>query len=221
MLLCAESIYQAIYRADSALVHPPVVLAPACSPLRTDRDHRRAHMAGRRQRVRFTGATLSVHDRPFSPEDRSESGHWEGDLIVGSLHRSGIGTLVERQTRYVKLIHVPRQDSETLRAALLRDLGGFPKTVRRSITWDQGTEMARHTAISERWICRCTSATQDRPGSAAATRTPTACSASTSRKGPTCRPTARPTCCASRTNSTSALESSSDTKLQQRCSRSC
>ena len=92
--LCSESIYQAIYRADSTLLRPSVVIAPARSPLRTGRDHRRATIPGRRRRVRFSGTTLSVHDRPFCPDDRSEPGHWEGDLIVGPLHRSGIGTLV-------------------------------------------------------------------------------------------------------------------------------
>ncbi len=59
---------------------------------------------------------LSIHDRGFEPADRSAAGHWEGDLIVGPHHRSAIATLVERQTRYVKLVHLPAQDSAALRS---------------------------------------------------------------------------------------------------------
>jgi hypothetical protein len=91
---------------------------------------------------------LSVHQRPFPPEDRSEPGHWEGDVIVGPQHRSAIGTLVERHSRHVKLIHLPRQDSMQLRDGPLRELAGLPAALLRSITWDQGTEMARHLEIT-------------------------------------------------------------------------
>lgn len=65
---------------------------------------------------------VSVHDRGFDADDRSHAGHWEGDLIVGPNHRSGIGTLVERQTRYVKLLHLTAQDSTTLQCSC-RDTG--------------------------------------------------------------------------------------------------
>ncbi len=90
----------------------------------------------------------SIHQRPFAPEDRSEAGHWEGDLIVGPAHRSAIGTLVERQSRVVKLIHLERADSFTLHQALVRELAALPKRLLRSITWDQGTEMAAHEKIA-------------------------------------------------------------------------
>ncbi len=91
---------------------------------------------------------LSVHERPFGPGDRSEPGHWEGDLIVGPAHRSAIGTLVEHQTRVAKLIHLERADSVSLHRALVRDLAGLPPHLLRSITWDQGTEMATHEMIA-------------------------------------------------------------------------
>ena len=115
---------------------------------RTGRDHRRVHLRFTWRRRRFTEPMLSVHQRPFPPEDRSQPGHWEGDVIVGPQHRSAIGTLVERQSRLVKLIHLPRPDSFELRDALLRELAGLPAVLLQSITWDQGSEMAGHAAFS-------------------------------------------------------------------------
>lgn len=148
MWLCPESIYQAIYQPNSALMRPPNLRPPARSPLRTGRDHRRAQVRPGQRRKRFNASMLSVHERPFEPGDRSEPGHWEGDLIVGPAHRSAIGTLVERQTRLVKLIHLERADSVSLHQALLRDLSDLPPHLLRSITWDQGTEMATHEMIA-------------------------------------------------------------------------
>jgi IS30 family transposase len=121
---------------------------PAPSPLRTGRDHRRAHTRFTRRRRRFEEPMLRVHQRPFLPEGRSEAGHWEDDVIVRPQHHSAIGMLVERNTRYVKLIHLPRPDSFQLRDGLLRELGGLPAGLPQSITWDQGSEMARHLDIT-------------------------------------------------------------------------
>ena len=91
---------------------------------------------------------LTIHDRPFPAIDRSEAGHWEGDLIIGRNHLSAIGTLVERQTRMLRLVHLPRSDADTLHAALVARMRDLPPELLRSITWDQGTEMARHLATS-------------------------------------------------------------------------
>lgn len=91
---------------------------------------------------------LSVHQRPFRPGDRTEPGHWEGDLIIGRDQRSAIGTLVERQTRLVRLLHLPFRDGQALHEALTSRLGELPEHLLRSITWDQGTEMARHLSIT-------------------------------------------------------------------------
>lgn len=93
---------------------------------------------------------LTIHDRPFSPVDRSQAGHWEGDLIIGDNHLSAIGTLVERQTRILRLVHLPRADSDSLHAALVDRMEDLPPELMRSITWDQGTEMARHLATADR-----------------------------------------------------------------------
>ena len=93
---------------------------------------------------------LTIHDRPFPVDDRSEAGHWEGDLIIGNNHSSAIGTLVERQTRMVRLVYLPRSDSDSLHAALVARMQDLPPTLMRSITWDQGTEMARHLATTDK-----------------------------------------------------------------------
>lgn len=91
---------------------------------------------------------LTIHQRPFSPSDRSEAGHWEGDLIIGKDQKSAIGTLVERQTRTVRLLHLPTRHGDSLHVALRDRMSDLPPHLLRSITWDQGTEMARHNEIA-------------------------------------------------------------------------
>ncbi len=150
MRLCHESIYQAVYQPNSRFLRPSRLAPHRRSPLRTGRDHRRAHQRQQRRRPRFQQPMLTIHDRPFPVEDRSEAGHWEGDLIIGNNHLSAIGTLVERQTRMVRLVHLARSDSESLHAALVARMQDLPPTLMRSITWDQGTEMARHLATTEK-----------------------------------------------------------------------
>lgn len=172
MRLCQESIYQAVYQPNSRFIRPSRLAPHRRSPLRTGRDHRRAHQ---RRRPRFQQSMLTIHDRPFLPIDRSQAGHWEGDLIIGDNHLSAIGTLVERQTRMLRLVHLPRADSDSLHAALVARMQDLPPALMRSITWDQGTEMARHLATADKLRAPFTSAIPDHPGNAAATRTPTDC----------------------------------------------
>jgi transposase, IS30 family len=148
MRLCHESIYQAIYQPGSPLMRPSPLAPHHRSPLRTGRDHRRAHQHAERRRPRFEQPMLTIRQRPFDPQDRSEAGHWEGDLIIGKDQGSAIGTLVERQTRIVRLLHMPCRDSDTLHNALKARMAGLPPVLLRSITWDQGTEMARHLTIT-------------------------------------------------------------------------
>jgi transposase, IS30 family len=148
MRLCHESIYQAVYQPNSRFLRPTRLAPHRRSPLRTGRDHRRAHQHQQRRRPRFQQPMLTIHDRPFPVDDRSEAGHWEGDLIIGNDHSSAIGTLVERQTRMVRLVHLPRTDSDSLHAALVARMQDLPPALMRSITWDQGTEMARHLATA-------------------------------------------------------------------------
>ncbi|MGW3483741.1 IS30 family transposase [Rhodococcus indonesiensis] len=148
MRLCHESIYQAVYQPGSRFLRPSPLAPHRRSPLRTGRDHRRAHQRPQQRRPRFAPPMLTIHDRTFPPEDRSEAGHWEGDLIVGNHHGSAIGTLVERQTRMVRLLHLPRSDADSLHTALVARMQDLPPGLLRSITWDQGTEMARHVTTT-------------------------------------------------------------------------
>lgn len=148
MWLCHEGVYQAIYQPNSHFLRPARLAPHRRSPLRTGRDHRRAHQCQRRRRPRFQQPMLTIHDRPFPAIDRSEAGYWEGDLIIGNNHLTAIGTLVERQTRMLRLVHLPRADSDCLHAALVARMQDLPPALMRSLTWDQGTEMARHLATT-------------------------------------------------------------------------
>jgi IS30 family transposase len=138
MWLCHESIYQAVYQPGSVLLRPSPLAPHRNSPLRTGRDHRRAHQRTERRRPRFEQPMLTIHQRPFQPEDRSQPGHWEGDLIIGKDQGSAIGTLVERQTRMVRLLRLPQRDGQALHDALKLRMADLPPALLRSITWGPG-----------------------------------------------------------------------------------
>jgi IS30 family transposase len=90
---------------------------------------------------------VSISERPSGVEDRAVPGHWEGDLIAGSRH-SHIATLVERQSRFVMLVKIQHKDTDTVVAALIRQMKRLPAELRHSLTWDRGTEMAKHRQIT-------------------------------------------------------------------------
>jgi IS30 family transposase len=92
---------------------------------------------------------IMISERPAEVADRAVPGHWEGDLIIGKNNASAIGTLVERTTRNVMLLHLPTDHgAEAVRDAMLQAIATLPAKMRGSLTWDQGAEMTRHAEIT-------------------------------------------------------------------------
>ncbi len=90
-----------------------------------------------------------ISERPAEAEDRAVPGHWEGDLLIGADCRTAVGTLVEWTTRYVMLLHLPDGRSASgVEQAMRQAIGTLPEQLRRSITWDQGKEMAYHARFT-------------------------------------------------------------------------
>jgi IS30 family transposase len=90
---------------------------------------------------------VSIRERPAEAEDRAVPGHWEGDLVTGA-NDTHIATLVERSTRFLMLVKLPKKDSATVATALAKHVRKLPEELRRSLTWDQGTEMHAHKAFT-------------------------------------------------------------------------
>ena len=113
----------------------------------------RSGRAARRPRSRLeAGARIRdmvpISERPPEVEDRAVPGHWEGDLLVGKANRSAVGTLVERSTRFVMVLRLEARTAEAVRDAMTRQVLTLPAALRRSLTWDQGSEMAEHLRFS-------------------------------------------------------------------------
>ncbi len=139
-----ETIYQALYVQGRGELRRELTRA-----LRSGRVRRRPHRQAAKRQPRFTGNMLMISDRPAEAADRAVPGHWEGDLIIGARHKSAIGTLVERATRYVMLVHLPDgHQAEHFHKALADTVARLPPHLRRSLTWDQGNEMASHHVFS-------------------------------------------------------------------------
>lgn len=91
---------------------------------------------------------FTISQRPAEVADRAVPGHWEGDLILGTANGSAVGTLVERSTRFVILLHLPgRHDAATVAEAMIREMSKLPEHLRRSLTWDRGTELANYRDV--------------------------------------------------------------------------
>ena len=115
--------------------------------LRTGRARRRPR-AGQERRGRIPDMVL-ISDRPAEVEDRAVPGHWEGDLIIGRGGRSAVGTLVERTSRFLLLLHLPDgREAAKVNEAMRRAIAALPADLVRSLTWDQGKELASHVAFT-------------------------------------------------------------------------
>lgn len=137
-----ETIYQAVYRPELGGLCRELPAA-----LRSRRRRRRPHRRPDARRAGALGNMRMLDQRPVEAADRGVPGHWEGDLIVGADNRSAIGTVVERASRFTMLLHLPggRRTADAVRDALLAAMRPLPAALRRSLAWDQGTELALHT----------------------------------------------------------------------------
>jgi transposase, IS30 family len=135
-----ETVYQALYVQGRGQLRRELADA-----LRSGRARRRPQRQANRRQTRFTTPMAMISERPAEAADRAVPGHWEGDLIIGKDGKSAIGTLVERATRYVMLLHLPGDHgAEAVLGALTSTVQTLPAQLMRSLTWDQGSEMARH-----------------------------------------------------------------------------
>jgi len=159
MRISHEAIYQALYVQGRGALRRELT---AC--LRTGRALRVPRARTRGRGKPFVTPEILISQRPAEAEDRAVPGHWEGDLILG-LRGSAIGTLVERTTRFTILLHLPPMEghgaaprekngpalaghgAEAVRDAITRTITSLPERLRRSLTWDQGSEMAEHARL--------------------------------------------------------------------------
>ena len=141
MWVSHETIYQSLFVQGRGALR-----AELHRCLRTGRARRRPHGQSRGGKI---ADMVLISERPAEAGDRAVPGHWEGDLIMGAANRSAIGTLVERQTRYLMLVALPGgRTAEAVREALAERILALPAELRRSLTWDQGTEMADHVRFT-------------------------------------------------------------------------
>ena len=159
MRISHEAIYQALYVQGRGALRRELT---AC--LRTGRALRVPRARTRGRGKKFVTPEIMISQRPAEADDRAVPGHWEGDLILG-LGSSAIGTLVERSTRFTMLLHLPRMDGHgqlptvkngpplaghgaaAVRDAIAASITTLPEQLRRSLTWDQGAEMAQHAQL--------------------------------------------------------------------------
>ena len=140
--LCHETIYEAIYRG--------LLVGAGMPTLRTGRTYRHKRGRGRTREGALKQLTnmKSIHQRPAVAAERSQVGHWEGDLIVGARQRSALATLVDRKTRHTLLVPIRGgRTAQVVADALVGVFAGLPPAMRRTLTWDQGNEMFQHERL--------------------------------------------------------------------------
>ena len=140
-----NTIYEALYIQSRGALR-----ADLAKQLRTGRIKRRPRRPdGYEEKRGKIPEMLMISNRPAEVADRAVPGHWEGDLITGKLNKSAVGTLVERTTGYVLLLHLPtNHGTQSVTEALIARMAELPAQLRRSVTWDQGKEMAAHANLT-------------------------------------------------------------------------
>jgi transposase, IS30 family len=145
--VCAETIYQAVYRG---------LIVPADPVhLRTGRTyrHRRGRGRSREGALKQSTTMRSIRQRPAAAESRRQAGHWEGDLIVGAGQRSAIATLVERKTRLTLLVRLlGDHTAQSVGDALIGAFAKLPARLRRTLTWDQETRCSTTSGSRTRQV---------------------------------------------------------------------
>ncbi len=142
MWVSHEAIYQSIYVQGRGGLRRELALC-----LRTGRGLRKPRRKPDERQQRIPGM-VNISERPAEVEDRSVPGHWEGDLLLGKNGKSAIGTLVERSTRFVMLLHLPKgHGALEVQKAMIAATQRLPQTLWKSLTWDQGIEMKGHAEI--------------------------------------------------------------------------
>ncbi|KQP01066.1 IS30 family transposase [Leifsonia sp. Leaf264] len=138
-----ETIYRALYVQGRGLLRQDLA-----RKLSTGRTRRKPHGNLERRGKAIYEHAYTISDRPAEVADRAVPGHWEGDLIMGAGNRSAVGTLVERSTRFVILLHLPgRHTADEVATTMIQQMSALPEHLRRSITWDRGVELADYARI--------------------------------------------------------------------------
>lgn len=143
MSISHESIYMYIYKHRQAKVNKKLIKL-----LPRSRYKRRNHSTAKPDKQRIKDQ-ISIEQRPASVELREEVGHWEGDLIIGSKQASAIGTLVERKSRYTHIVKLENRKSKTVTLAFSNKIKNMNSTFKKSLTYDNGIEMANHKWFTE------------------------------------------------------------------------
>ncbi len=163
-----ETIYRTVYVASRAELG-----RHSSRHLRSGRSVRRVRKAKQARGRGVLRNMTSIRDRPAAVSDRIELGHWEGDLVMGR-RPSAVATLVERVTRYVRIVPLPDgYKADAVRLAIADDLRQLPVHLRKTLTWDSGREMAAHQELAEELGLDVSSVIRTHPGSAARTKTRT------------------------------------------------
>ncbi len=143
MRVSHETIYAYLYMHPRGLLKRRLI-----KQLRRKYKNRRVRDKDRRRSCPIQDY-ISIDERPLEVNDRKIAGHWEGDLLMGALNKSAIGTLVERKTRLTLLVKLPRKDAASVCEAFSKKFNNLPDQLKKSLTYDQGQEMADHKKFTK------------------------------------------------------------------------